>query len=89
MLTFIIKRLIQSILILLGVSFITFALLYLLPADPVRQIAGRSATPETVANIRAQLGLDQPFIYNTHAIWEIFFRAILAALTCKRPKSAR
>ncbi|EEB86499.1 ABC transporter permease [Roseobacter sp. GAI101] len=62
MLAFIAKRLIQSALILLGVSFITFALLYLLPADPVRQIAGRSATPETVANIRAQLGLDQPFI---------------------------
>ncbi|MDD8023759.1 MAG: ABC transporter permease, partial [Paracoccaceae bacterium] len=32
------------------------------PADPVRQIAGRSATPETVANIRHQLGLDQPFV---------------------------
>ncbi|TIM22329.1 MAG: ABC transporter permease, partial [Mesorhizobium sp.] len=34
----------------------------LLPADPVRQIAGRSATPQTVENIRQQLGLDQPFI---------------------------
>ena len=62
MLVYIARRLIMSTLILLGVSFITFALLYLLPADPVRQIAGRSATPETVANIRAQLGLDQPFI---------------------------
>ena len=62
MLAYIARRLIMSALILLGVSFITFALLYLLPADPVRQIAGRSATPETVANIRAQLGLDQPFI---------------------------
>jgi len=56
------RRLFQSLLILLGVSLITFALLYLLPADPVRQIAGRSATPETVENIRRQLGLDQPFI---------------------------
>lgn len=56
------RRLIQSALILLGVSLITFALLYLLPADPVRQIAGRSATPETVENIRRQLGLDQPFV---------------------------
>ncbi|PSJ65202.1 ABC transporter permease [Kumtagia ephedrae] len=55
------RRLVQSALILLGVSIITFALLYLLPADPVRQIAGRSATPETVENIRRQLGLDQPF----------------------------
>ncbi|QPC89770.1 ABC transporter permease [Mesorhizobium sp. INR15] len=56
------RRLIQSALILLGVSLITFALLYLLPADPVRQIAGRSATPQTVENIRQQLGLDQPFV---------------------------
>jgi peptide/nickel transport system permease protein len=55
------RRLIQAVFILLGVSIITFALLYLLPADPVRQIAGRSATPETVENIRRQLGLDQPF----------------------------
>jgi peptide/nickel transport system permease protein len=55
------RRLIQAAFILLGVSIITFALLYLLPADPVRQIAGRSATPETVENIRRQLGLDQPF----------------------------
>ncbi|WP_341222916.1 ABC transporter permease [Loktanella salsilacus] len=62
MAAYLIRRLIQSALILLGVSFITFFLLYVLPADPVRQIAGRSATPETVANIRAQLGLDQPFI---------------------------
>ncbi|MCX7302073.1 MAG: ABC transporter permease [Rhodobacterales bacterium] len=56
------RRLIESLLILLGVSFITFFLLYVLPADPVRQIAGRSATPETVQIIREQLGLDQPFI---------------------------
>ena len=62
MAAYLIRRLVQSALILLGVSFITFFLLYVLPADPVRQIAGRSATPETVANIRAQLGLDQPFI---------------------------
>ncbi|MGB5557571.1 MAG: ABC transporter permease [Paracoccaceae bacterium] len=56
------RRAFQSALILLGVSFITFFLLFVLPADPVRQIAGRSATPQTVANIREQLGLDQPFI---------------------------
>jgi len=56
------RRLIQSALILLGISLITFALLYLLPADPVRQIAGRSATPATVESIRRQLGLDQPFL---------------------------
>jgi peptide/nickel transport system permease protein len=56
------RRLVQSALILLGVSFITYFLLFILPADPVRQIAGRAATAETVANIREQLGLDQPFL---------------------------
>ncbi|NHB78324.1 ABC transporter permease [Rhodobacter calidifons] len=62
MAAYLIRRLIQSALILLGVSFITFFLLFVLPADPVRQIAGRSATAETVENIRQQLGLDKPFI---------------------------
>lgn len=56
------RRIVQAVLILLGVSFITFFLLYVLPADPVRQIAGRSATAATVENIREQLGLDQPFV---------------------------
>ncbi|MBL4786472.1 MAG: ABC transporter permease [Cohaesibacteraceae bacterium] len=58
---YIIRRFIQAFLILLGVSFITFVLLYLVPADPARQIAGRSATAQTVANIREQLGLNLPF----------------------------
>ena len=62
MASYLIRRLVQAALILLGVSFITFLLLYVLPADPVRQIAGRSATAETVENIRQQLGLDQPFL---------------------------
>ncbi len=59
---YLMRRLIQSLFILLGVSLITFSLLYVLPADPVRQIAGRSATPQVVQNIREQLGLDQPFV---------------------------
>ncbi len=59
---YLLQRLFQSALILLGVSLVTFFLLYALPADPVRQIAGRSATAQTVENIRQQLGLDQPFV---------------------------
>lgn len=53
------RRLVQMALILLGVVAITFVLLYALPADPARMIAGRSATAQTVANIRRELGLDQ------------------------------
>ncbi|WP_086996135.1 ABC transporter permease [Rhizobium sullae] len=58
----VLRRLMQAALILLGVAAITFLLLYALPADPARMIAGRSATAQTVANIRAQLGLDQPLL---------------------------
>ena len=54
------RRLLESLLILLGISVVAFVLLYLVPADPARQIAGRSATAETVASIREQLGLNDP-----------------------------
>ncbi len=56
------RRLVQAALILLGVAAITFLLLYALPADPAVLIAGRSATPATVAAIRHELGLDQPLV---------------------------
>ncbi len=60
MAAYLVRRLAQSVVILLGVTAITFALLYALPADPARMIAGRSATADTVQRIRAELGLDQP-----------------------------
>ncbi|MEW4459001.1 ABC transporter permease [Roseibium algicola] len=58
---YILRRVFQSVLILIGITFLTFVLLYLIPADPARQIAGRSATAQTVENIREQLGLNLPF----------------------------
>jgi peptide/nickel transport system permease protein len=61
MVSYLARRVVQSALILLGVTVVTFVLLYIIPADPARQIAGRSATVETIENIRHQLGLDQPF----------------------------
>ena len=60
MLTYVVKRIAQALLILLGITVITYILLYLVPADPARQIAGRSATAATVESIREQLGLDLP-----------------------------
>jgi peptide/nickel transport system permease protein len=54
------RRILQAIPVLIGVSMITFVLIYYLPADPARMYAGPSATVETVARIRHELGLDQP-----------------------------
>tara|TARA_Y100001949_G_scaffold166427_1_gene163085 strand:+ start:1034 stop:1954 length:921 start_codon:yes stop_codon:yes gene_type:complete len=62
MINFLLKRVAYAFLILIGITFITFILTYIIPADPVRMLAGRSATPETVESIRQQLGLDRPLI---------------------------
>jgi peptide/nickel transport system permease protein len=60
MAAYLLRRFVQAILILIGVSFITFVLLYVLPADPAQQIAGRAGNAETIENIRRELGLDRP-----------------------------
>ncbi len=62
MIELILRRFGGALMILFGVAAITFVLLYALPADPAVQLAGRSATAQTVANIRHELGLDQPLI---------------------------
>ena len=58
--TFLLRRIAQTIPVLIGISIITFILVYYLPADPARMYAGPSATVATVARIRHELGLDQP-----------------------------
>jgi peptide/nickel transport system permease protein len=59
---YILGRVLWGLVLLLLVSFLTFAIFYLLPsADPAALRAGRSATPELIAQIRHQLGLDRPF----------------------------
>jgi peptide/nickel transport system permease protein len=54
------KRLFSLVLVVIGVSLITFVISHLIPGDPARLIAGERATPEIVAHIRHQLGLDLP-----------------------------
>lgn len=60
MIAYLTQRILQAGGVLLGVSIITFLLAFLLPADPARMIAGRSATVATVESIRDQLGLNRP-----------------------------
>lgn len=58
--TYLIRRIAQTMPVFFGISVITFVLIYYLPADPARMYAGPSATVDTVARIRHELGLDQP-----------------------------
>lgn len=60
MLSYLARRLAASLLILLGVSIVTFGLTFMIPADPVAMIAGRNSTPQVREQIRVQLGLDRP-----------------------------
>lgn len=60
MIRYLIQRLLWMLLELLGISFITFVLTFLVPADPARLYAGPHATMATIQNVRHQLGLDQP-----------------------------
>jgi peptide/nickel transport system permease protein len=59
----VLRRLASAIPILLIVSLITFGMIHMIPGDPAAAIAGLSATPEQIAVLREQLGLDQPLLF--------------------------
>jgi peptide/nickel transport system permease protein len=50
----------QMVIVLLGVSVITFIILFAIPGDPAVMVAGKAATPERIAAVRVDLGLDKP-----------------------------
>ncbi|MEW6695160.1 Glutathione transport system permease protein GsiC [Tepidimonas thermarum] len=61
MVAFVVRRLLQAALVMLAVAFVAF-MLFQYVGDPVLQILGQDATPEEVARVRAELGLDRPFV---------------------------
>ena len=60
--TFILKRLLLLVPILWGVATLTFFLMYVVPGDPVRAIAGERYDERTLAEMRRELGLDRPLL---------------------------
>ncbi len=58
----VLRRLGSAVPILVIVSLITFAMIHLVPGDPAAAIAGLSATPQMIAQIHHELGLDQPLL---------------------------
>jgi peptide/nickel transport system permease protein len=59
-LRFFARRLLLAIPVLLGVATLVFALLHLVPGDPVQAMLGDTASPQSVAELRGRLGLDRP-----------------------------
>ena len=60
MLAFLVRRIALCAVVLIGTSIVTFAIAFVVPADPAVTMAGAKADPQTLATIRHELGLDQP-----------------------------
>src|SRR5918993_1068609 len=60
MLRFLVRRLLLTVPVLLGVATLVFALIHLVPGDPAVSMLGEAATPADVAALRGKLGLDDP-----------------------------
>ncbi len=60
MLRYAARRLAAAVPVVLGVAVVTFLLLRLIPGDPARAVLGIHASPQQVAQLRRQLGLDEP-----------------------------
>ncbi|MBC3190429.1 ABC transporter permease [Pseudonocardia sp. C8] len=67
------KRVLHLIPVTVGVSFLTFMLLNLLPGNPALTVLGEGATPEAVAAVTAELGLDDPLLLR---YWHWFVAAL-------------
>lgn len=57
---YIIRRLLQTIPVLIGVTILVFSLMHLVPGDAAKIVAGEGASDQTVENIRERLGLNDP-----------------------------
>jgi peptide/nickel transport system permease protein len=58
----ILRRLLQALPVLFGVTLVTFSMVHLVPGDPARALAGQRATPQILASIRHQMGIDRPLL---------------------------
>ncbi|MDP9371540.1 MAG: ABC transporter permease [Chloroflexota bacterium] len=61
MLRYVVKRLLLAIPVLLGVTFVMFLIALITPGDPAVILLGERATPEELATLREQLGLNDPW----------------------------
>src|SRR5262245_23454710 len=70
MTTYIVRRLIQAVVTLVVLTFVAYGLMGLMPGDPldIACSANPSCTPENLAQMKANLGLDRP-IYERYAKW--------------------
>ena len=63
MLTFIVRRTLWTVLVMFVITAVVFIIFFKTPGvDPARAIAGRNPSPQTLAEVRAQFGLNRPLV---------------------------
>ena len=62
MLRYLVRRLLLTVPVLLGVATLVFSLIHLVPGDPAQAMLGDGASPQDVADLRTSLGLDKPLL---------------------------
>ncbi len=62
MIIYIIKRIMASIGVILGMAFLVMLIMDIIPGDPAAMMLGENATPEMIQELRHQMGLDQPLL---------------------------
>jgi len=72
MLTFVLRRLLALVPVVWGIATIVFVLMYLVPGDPARLMAGQNASQQTIQAIRMKMGLDRP----VHERYGLFLAAL-------------
>src|SRR4029450_7493866 len=85
MLAFIVRRLLQAVLVMLVVTLIAFVL-FRFVGDPVNQMVGIETTAEERAQLRRALGLDDPVVVEVaRYVWEARHLAFAASYQFKQP----
>jgi len=59
---YVLRRLLQMIPVVLGVTILVFTIMYFIPGDPVKMMLGADATPDQIAAMRQKLGLNDPYL---------------------------
>lgn len=85
MIRYTIRRLLSLIPVLLGISVLVFLFLRLIPGDPALAMLGERATPESVARIRAEMGLDRPLFFDIQPLQQAGYNPVAAARAGWRP----
>ena len=59
---YVVQRLLLAVIVILGVTFVVFMIMQIVPGDPARVVLGPYASDESVAGLRERLGLNRPFL---------------------------